>query len=84
MKAIIKNVVPRTSNLKSIAKLYGVCPKTMAKRIKAIESYLPDRTGRRLFMINEVEIIFQHFGTPKIEVQVNECEGSTLFFQHAA
>lgn len=78
MKTEIVNVIPKTSNLKSLATLYGVCTKTMAKKIKSIESELGDRAGKRLFMVNEVEIIFKHFGTPKIEIHIPVEENRTV------
>ena len=84
MKTEIVNVIPKTSNLKSLATLYGVCTKTMAKKIKSIESELGDRKGKRLFMINEVEIIFKHFGTPKIETHVQIIEENKTFLKKVA
>lgn len=84
MKTEIINVVPKTSNLKSLATLYGICTKTMAKKIRSIESELGDRTGKRLFMVNEVEIIFKHFGTPKIEIHFPITEENKIFLKKVA
>lgn len=72
MKIIMKEAVPGTYNLKTLAKFYGVCTKTMAKNIKAIMHLLRDRTGRRLYLIHEVEVIFQYYGTPKVQVKIEE------------
>lgn len=80
MKTQVTNAVAQTKNLKSLAELYGVCTKTMAKRIKAIGAELGDRKGKRLFMVNEVEIIFRHFGTPKIVTHIKEAQDSEANF----
>jgi hypothetical protein len=67
MKGKTVEVMPGTYNLKKLAEMYAVCTKTMAKRIKSIEHELGDRTGRRLFFIKEVEIIFKFYGTPRVQ-----------------
>lgn len=72
MKTVIKDAVPGTYNLKRLAGMYGVCTKTMKNRIDAISHKLPDREGRRLFLVGEVEIIFAHYGAPKIQTIVRE------------
>lgn len=74
MKTIIKDVVPGTYNLKTLAEFYGVCTKTMAKNIKAISYLLRDRSGRRLYFINEVEAIFHYYGTPKIQIKIEDAD----------
>jgi len=74
MKTIIKNAVPGTFNLKTLAQMYNVCTKTMKKQIDLISQELGDRTGRRLYFVNEVEIIFKNYGTPKIEIVIKEEE----------
>ena len=74
MKTETVNATPKTSNLKSLAMLYGVCSKTMSRKIKSIASELGDRKGRRLYFVNEVEIIFKHFGTPKKIIPSNTDE----------
>lgn len=74
MKTIIKDAVPGTYNLKTLAGFYGVCTKTMAKNIKVISHLLRDRSGRRLYFINEVETIFLHYGTPKIQIKIEEVD----------
>ena len=72
MKTIITDAVPGTYNLKHLAVLYGVCSKTMKKNIDRIEEQLGDRTGRRLYSVREVEIIFQNYGTPKVQTILRE------------
>lgn len=84
MKTQVTNAIPKTYNLKSLAELYGVCTKTMAKRIKSIGEELGDRTGKRLFMVNEVEIIFKHFGTPKIVSIIQDNAGTINHFKNVA
>jgi hypothetical protein len=74
MKTIIKDAVPGTFNLKRLAVMYGVCTKTMKKQIDLIADELGDRTGRRLYSVREVEIIFNHYGAPKVQVIVRENE----------
>lgn len=74
MKTVIKDAVPGTYNLKRLAGMYGVCTKTMKKQIDAISHELPDREGRRLYLVREVEVIFKHYGVPKIPVIVRENE----------
>lgn len=67
-KVMTRPAIAKTSNLKTLAELYGVCSKTMKKKIDAIKDKLGDRTGKRLYDIREVEIIFLSFGTPTIEL----------------
>lgn len=68
------DVTPGTYNLKDLAGFYKVCTKTMRKQIASISELLPDRTGRRLYWVNEVEIIFKIYGVPKIKIMVSENE----------
>lgn len=72
MKTIIKDAVPGTYNLKRLSAMYGVCTKTMKKQIDAISDELPDRTGRRLYSVREVEVIFSHYGVPKVQIIVRD------------
>jgi hypothetical protein len=74
MKTIIKEAVPGTYNLKHLAGLYGVCTKTMKKQIDLIADQLGDRTGRRLYSVREVEIIFKYYGVPKMQVMIREAD----------
>lgn len=66
-KISTRPAIAKTSNLKTLAQLYGVCSKTMKRKIDAIKDKLGDRTGKRLYDIWEVEIIFSSYGTPTIE-----------------
>jgi hypothetical protein len=72
MKTQKQNATAETTNLKGLAALYKVCTKTMAKRIAAIKEELGERGNRRLYFVNEVEIIFKKYGTPKIDVPYEE------------
>lgn len=72
MKTIIKDAVPSTYNLKRLASMYEVCTKTMKKQIDHISKEFGDRTGRRLYSVREVEIIFQHYGTPKVQITLRD------------
>ncbi|MBA3680498.1 MAG: hypothetical protein H0W73_04945 [Bacteroidetes bacterium] len=62
-------ITPQTCNLKTLAGWYGVCSKTMSKRLKKIAAQLEDRKGQRLFFVKDVEIIFNHYGVPKTILQ---------------
>ena len=77
MKTQKQNAIAETSNLKRLAGLYKVCTKTMAKMIHNIKDELGDRGRRRLFYVNEVEIIFKKYGTPKIDMQIIENKNPT-------
>jgi hypothetical protein len=70
MKTKKHEATAETSNLKRLAGLYKVCTKTMAKMINSIKDELGDRGTRRLFYVNEVEIIFSKYGTPKIDARI--------------
>lgn len=74
MKTKLIDVTPDTYNLKDLAGFYKVCTKTMRKQIASICHLLPDRTGRRLYWVNEVEIIFRAYGIPKIKIIISENE----------
>ena len=80
MKAKKQDAVAETSNLKRLAVLYKVCTKTMAKMVANVKDELPDRGKRRLFYVNEVEIIFNKYGIPKVDMP----DGEPQMFNNAA
>jgi hypothetical protein len=70
----------QTYNLKELSALYRVCTKTMKRMINKLKDQLGDRGNRRLYFVNEVEIIFNAYGIPEIQQPVQQ----ETIFNHAA
>lgn len=62
----------QTYNLKELSALYRVCTKTMKRMIDKLKDQLGDRGNRRLYFVNEVEIIFNAYGIPEIQQLIQQ------------